>query len=405
MARPLGAAMAACIIGLPFCVAWVIAGRPLIAIAAVAATLSLAFVAHHYAWTLSELRDANLSQAAIAYTPDLVVEFDEVGTYLRVAGYHAFLYPATDNAALGKRLPDVVPPDVAITVLTAIREAKRTGERQIITYHLPIPSTDQEWWESHVAPTGVGTYVLIARDITTQVRREQELRESESFNRTLAYSAGHDLGKGLAAASKTVRAIGAQLLCNEPLITSEKQEFGRALLRQADYMDKNSALATELNGLLRLTSPRDMKRSPVDMFEVVGTASHMVDGEVSRVVAWEISPDLPTVIGERALLTRACENLFSNAVKYSRPAVDPVIHVRRDGNAILVEDNGRGWDPARTGEIWLPGKRLHGGSAIPGNGLGLTTVKRIIELLGGTIKADAEPDRGARFTITLPLAE
>jgi light-regulated signal transduction histidine kinase (bacteriophytochrome) len=70
-----------------------------------------------------------------------------------------------------------------------------------------------------------------------------------------------------------------------------------------------------------------------------------------------------------------------------------------------VRDDGAGFDPAYTDKLFQPFQRLHGMTEFPGNGVGLASVRRIVELLGGRTWALDEVDQGATIGFTLPAPE
>ena len=69
---------------------------------------------------------------------------------------------------------------------------------------------------------------------------------------------------------------------------------------------------------------------------------------------------------------------------------------------IVIEDNGVGFDPAKTERLFKPFGRLHTDEDYTGTGIGLTIVLRIVERHGGKVHAEARPEGGARFSFTLP---
>jgi signal transduction histidine kinase len=117
---------------------------------------------------------------------------------------------------------------------------------------------------------------------------------------------------------------------------------------------------------------------------------------------------LPEVQADADLLRPVLVNLFTNALKFSRNAAQPTVHVDASVDAageatVHVRDNGVGFDPAAAGRLFEPFMRLHG-RHFEGHGIGLTIVRRAIERHGGRVWAESEPDQGAAFHFTLPRA-
>ncbi len=118
---------------------------------------------------------------------------------------------------------------------------------------------------------------------------------------------------------------------------------------------------------------------------------------------------LPAVNADSVLLRQVCENLLSNALKYTRGRDPTVIEVgasNKDGEAgmvYFVRDNGAGFDAERAPNLFGMFQRLHGPKEFEGHGVGLASVKRIIERHGGRIWAEAAPGKGATFFFTLGL--
>jgi len=126
-----------------------------------------------------------------------------------------------------------------------------------------------------------------------------------------------------------------------------------------------------------------------------------------RTVIWDIPPTLP-ICADPNLLVVVMENLIGNAWKYTgytKCAVIRVGQVEVEGQPVIfVSDNGAGFDPTAAEKLFQPFQRLHVDGKFHGNGIGLTTVRRIIERHGGCIWADARPGEGATFWFTLQPA-
>jgi signal transduction histidine kinase len=110
-------------------------------------------------------------------------------------------------------------------------------------------------------------------------------------------------------------------------------------------------------------------------------------------------------MGDATLLRQVLVNLLDNALKYSRHRERPDLVLGHDAqkHAFYLRDNGMGFDMARAEKLFGLFQRLHAGSDVPGTGVGLAIVARIIERHGGRIWAESEPDVGTTFWWTLPL--
>jgi light-regulated signal transduction histidine kinase (bacteriophytochrome) len=101
-------------------------------------------------------------------------------------------------------------------------------------------------------------------------------------------------------------------------------------------------------------------------------------------------------------------NLLENAVKYSRAREHPRVDVssREEGDDVvyMVHDNGAGFDPRYADKLFQAFQRLHREDEVPGIGIGLAIVHRVVLRHGGRVWADGEPGAGATFSFTLRRA-
>jgi light-regulated signal transduction histidine kinase (bacteriophytochrome) len=121
------------------------------------------------------------------------------------------------------------------------------------------------------------------------------------------------------------------------------------------------------------------------------------------VVNWN---GLPTVMGDPGQLTQVFQNLIANAIKF-HGAVTPVIQIGAENKnhewVLTVSDNGIGIPVENWQDIFVIFRRLHTRTEYPGNGIGLSVCKKIIERHGGKIWIEAQASPGCCFKFTLPM--
>ncbi len=176
-----------------------------------------------------------------------------------------------------------------------------------------------------------------------------------------------------------------------------------ATLRGVDRMD---ALIEDLLGYARAGGGADL--APLDLgpliTDVVADARPAVEAAAATV---EVGP-MPTVVGDRVQLRQLVSNLLTNALKFRRPDVHPVVRISADRDAdhwvLTMSDNGIGVPEADRERIFDMITRARGGSA-PGSGIGLAVCARVAANHRGAIWVEPDPSGGARFRVTLHPAE
>ena len=151
---------------------------------------------------------------------------------------------------------------------------------------------------------------------------------------------------------------------------------------------------------------------PVDVEEIVEQAIRTMSASIDAATCTidrHIPPHLPVVKADAVAVTQCLQNLISNAIKYGRRAGIAHIEVEASANAadhtvrISVIDQGLGIDSSDLPQIFEPfyrGKNAR--SDIPGSGLGLNLVRRLITGQGGRVTVESKVGEGTRFTMHLP---
>jgi len=157
------------------------------------------------------------------------------------------------------------------------------------------------------------------------------------------------------------------------------------------------------------TSRVEIHQQPVDLNSIFEKVRQQLSrGLEERTVSWQIAR-LPQVLGDEKLLEIVVTNLLSNALKYSAPREQSRIWVSaarqdKDEVTVLVRDNGVGFDMQYVHKLFGVFQRLHHEDEFEGTGIGLATVRRILNRHGGQVWAESELDKGSSFYFTLKRA-
>jgi len=168
-------------------------------------------------------------------------------------------------------------------------------------------------------------------------------------------------------------------------------------------------LSVLIRDMLELTRMSRVKNpySRVQVQELIDAALANNDFVIRQTGASvTIKRRLAQIVCDRIKMTAVFSNLISNALKFARPGVPPVIGIScyetPRGYEFCVEDNGIGIDGGHHQEIFAVFKRLHAADKYPGTGVGLAVVKAAVEDQGGAVRVDSSPGQGAKFIFTVP---
>jgi light-regulated signal transduction histidine kinase (bacteriophytochrome) len=128
------------------------------------------------------------------------------------------------------------------------------------------------------------------------------------------------------------------------------------------------------------------------------------NAEPHRLVDVRIEHTRPAYV-DAALFRIALGNLLGNAWKFTSKVPQASIEfgeaLRDDAPVYFVRDNGAGFDMAYADKLFQPFERLHASDEFPGHGIGLATIRRVVERHGGRVLAEGAVGRGATFFFSL----
>jgi light-regulated signal transduction histidine kinase (bacteriophytochrome) len=166
-------------------------------------------------------------------------------------------------------------------------------------------------------------------------------------------------------------------------------------------------MGRQIEGLLALSklAHAELRFAHTDLSAIArSVAAELRQQQPGRDVNVTIADDLACQ-GDATLLQVLLQNLLGNAWKYTGLTTAPMIRfdarLREGVTEYCVADNGAGFDMSRAGLLFHPFQRMHRQDEFPGIGIGLATVRRIVERHGGSIRAESSPGAGASFHFTL----
>lgn len=239
------------------------------------------------------------------------------------------------------------------------------------------------------------------QDLEAQIQeRTQQLKIINQELESFAYAVSHDLRSPIRQIDGFVYLLREQL-SSIPLNPKAQHYF--SVITQLTLQAGNM-----IDGLLAFSRTGRLPMTPVqvDMEYIVRQLVEKIDASLSgRDVRWEIGA-LPAVRCDTTLIKTVWQNLLDNAVKFTAQRASATVTIGSTVSAstvtYFVKDNGIGFAPQRADKIFDMFQQMHTASEYKGNGIGLSSVKRIILRHQGRVWAEGKPEEGSVFYFSLP---
>ena len=342
---------------------------------------------------------------------DPIILEDLNGKIIEVNKEAELVYGWTRDELIGKEISSVLVPECLLEQAAELRTQCREKEtiRNVETWRQsrtgeahPVLLTLSLLFGEAGNPVGIAT---IAKDITARKAAEDEARREVQRRDEFLAMLSHELRNPLGAVSNAAR-----ILKHDKLAPSVLEASTDVVRRQTRQMAR---LLDDLLDVSRVTQGKiEIRKETVDLNSLVEDAVQAVAGEIKQrdhVLALSTSDEPIWIEGDPSRLLQIQENLLINAVKYTPNGGRISLSVSKHGeHAVLaVSDDGRGIPSEFLPSIFdlfvqadKPLDRSDGGM-----GVGLSLVRMLVELHGGSVTAQSEGrDQGSEFTVTFPLS-
>ena len=248
------------------------------------------------------------------------------------------------------------------------------------------------------------------RNATTMLQYTQKLEHSNRELADFAYVASHDLQEPL----RKIEAFGERLVNKYgSMLPDDGKMFVDRMQNAAGRM---RILINDLLSYSRVTTgAKEYQKVSLNkiFYEVLSDLQIRIDETKATIN----SDELPTIECEPMQMRQLLQNLLGNALKFRKADVLPILTVTSEivpadkatgigAHANLIfADNGIGFDNEFKDKIFTIFQRLHSRNEYEGTGIGLATVRKIVERHGGTINAEGQLNVGSKFHVTLPIIQ
>ncbi len=332
--------------------------------------------------------------------PSGVVTLDGSGVILQAnRAFAALMGLREDVSPAGERIDMLLPAEFVADLAGLIRRGHRMGAASTEidfhshgrTIHLAITSARLE------LTRGQTGNVLVLEDTTELLRAQRQLAWKE-----VAQRVAHEIKNPLTPIALSAERIGRHLDRGQPESLSVIRKCSQVILTCVGTL---RSLVDQFSALAQFPAPQPQACC---MNRVAEEALALFGGRLDGItVQRDLEPKLPTVLADPDALRRALANLIDNAAEAMQGSLLRVLAIRsalsEDGGAveISISDTGHGLTDEIRERLFLP----FYSTKHRGTGLGLSIAAKIVQEHGGTIRAEANSPKGARFVVRLPLME
>ncbi len=262
------------------------------------------------------------------------------------------------------------------------------------TYMMNVSPVTDDW---HREPVGI---VVVLRDITA-------LKKLEIAKSMFVSMVAHEIKSPLSAVEGYLNLILDGQVADKP--EKQRNMLERSLLRI-------NTLRTMVSELMNLTAMETgkftIRRSHLDLGQVLTEAidscrERAEENQTTLQVTGEDFSNLEHVLADREAMFMVFRNLIDNAIKYTPEHGQVTVHIRQNGIYIKVKvkDTGIGMTPEEKDRVFDEFFRAKNSftANVPGTGLGLSLVKRLVDMHNGTITVESTVGEGTEFTVIVPI--
>jgi hypothetical protein len=332
--------------------------------------------------------------------PGGVVTLDGAGVVLQSNRAFAVLMGRRENFGMvGERIDALMPEDSADDLARVIRRGQRMGAASTEiefhargrNMHLAITSARLEL--AHGRP---GT-VLVVEDMTELLRAQRQLAWKE-----VAQRVAHEIKNPLTPIALSAERIGRHLDRGQIDSPNVIRKCSEVILGCVGTL---RTLVDQFSALAQFPAPQPRA---CDMNRVAEEALALFADRLNGItVQWDLDPGLPTVLADPEAMRRALANLIDNAAEAMQGSLLRVLGIHsslsEDNGSVEVEisDTGHGLTDEIRERLFLP----FYSTKHRGTGLGLSIAAKIVQEHGGSLRAEGNSPKGARFLLRLPLME